>query len=67
MADAFETLAPHHKSGKASGPRQAGGIPGRHGLELGLELQRLARSVDMRLDLEIELMVQRARRLLIRW
>lgn len=33
--------------------------------ELGLELQRLARSVDMRLDLEVELMVQRARRLLL--
>jgi hypothetical protein len=32
--------------------------------ELGLELQRLARSVDLRLDLEVELMVQRARRLL---
>ena len=33
--------------------------------ELGLELQRLARSVDKRLDLEVELMVQRARRLLM--
>jgi hypothetical protein len=32
--------------------------------ELGLELQRLARSVDQRLDLAAELMVQRARRLL---
>lgn len=32
--------------------------------ELGLELQRLARSVDVRLDLEQELMVERARRLL---
>ena len=32
--------------------------------ELGLELQRLARSVDRRLDVEAELMVQRARRLL---
>jgi hypothetical protein len=32
--------------------------------ELGLELQRLARSIDMRLDPEPELMVQRARRLL---
>jgi hypothetical protein len=32
--------------------------------ELGLELQRLARAVDLQLDLEAELMVQRARRLL---
>jgi hypothetical protein len=32
--------------------------------ELGLELQRLARSADHRLDLEAELLVQRARRLL---
>jgi hypothetical protein len=32
--------------------------------ELGLELQRLARSVDRRLDVEAELLVQRARRLL---
>ena len=32
--------------------------------ELGLELQRLARSVGRRLDLDAELMVQRARRLL---
>lgn len=32
--------------------------------ELGMELQRLASSVDMRLDLEVELMVLRARRLL---
>ena len=32
--------------------------------ELGLELQRLARSIDRRLDVEAELMVQRARRLL---
>jgi hypothetical protein len=32
--------------------------------ELGMELQRLARSVDRRLDVEAELLVQRARRLL---
>jgi len=32
--------------------------------ELGLELQRLARSVDRRLDLQVELLVHRARRLL---
>jgi hypothetical protein len=32
--------------------------------ELGVELQRLARSVDHRLDVEAELLVQRARRLL---
>ena len=32
--------------------------------ELGMELQRLARSVDGRLDVETELLVQRARRLL---
>ena len=32
--------------------------------ELGLELRRLARSVDHRLDIEKELLVQRARRLL---
>jgi hypothetical protein len=32
--------------------------------ELGVELQRLARSADARVDLEVELLVQRARRLL---